>query len=51
MECCGHSYEQALQCTWIAHCFGKCDVKHGGYERLAPIAEKLTLRGLTVKII
>ena len=28
MECCGHSYEQALQCTWIALCFGKCDVKH-----------------------
>ena len=51
MECCGHSYEQALQCTWIAHCFGKCDIKHGMRSRLERIAGELTRRGLTVRII
>lgn len=51
MECCGHSYEQALQCTWIAHCFGKCDVKHGMRSKLERIANEMTRRGLTVKII
>lgn len=50
MELCRHTYEQALQCAWITHCYGKCDVLHGSLEKVAGVAEIMTRRGLTVKI-
>ncbi|MBO4402574.1 MAG: ATP-dependent Clp protease adaptor ClpS [Bacteroidales bacterium] len=50
MELCHHTYEQAFQCAWITHCYGKCDVLHGSREKVAGVAEIMTRRGLTVKI-
>ncbi len=51
IELCGHTYEQALQCAWITHCYGKCDVRHGSYATLKGIADIMLQRGLTVKIV
>jgi ATP-dependent Clp protease adaptor protein ClpS len=34
MEVCGHSYEQAEQCSYIIHFKGKYAVKHGTYDDL-----------------
>ncbi len=50
MELCGHSYEQALQCAFITHTAGKCDVFTSSYEEVRRIAKIMTQRGLTVKI-
>lgn len=47
---CGHSMEQAEQCTIIIHHNGKCDVKHGSYDKLKPVCEALLEQGLTAKI-
>ena len=51
MEYCKHTYEQALQCAWITHCFGKCDILHGSLEKLNPIATILSHKGLTVQLL
>ncbi|MBO4281591.1 MAG: ATP-dependent Clp protease adaptor ClpS [Bacteroidales bacterium] len=51
MELCRHTYEQALQCAWITHCYGKCDVLHGSREKVSGVAGIMSRRGLTVKII
>lgn len=47
---CGHGYEQAGQCALIVHNKGKCDVKHGSFEKLRPVCEALLENGLTAKI-
>jgi ATP-dependent Clp protease adaptor protein ClpS len=47
---CGHSMEQAEQCTIIIHHNGKCDVKHGSFEKLKPVCEALLENGLTARI-
>ncbi len=51
MELCHHTYEQAFQCAFITHNYGKCDVMHGSYAELEPIANTMLNRGLTVKIV
>jgi ATP-dependent Clp protease adaptor protein ClpS len=50
MELCKHSYDQAMQCTLIAHNHGKCDILRGGYAKLKLIAVAMLNRGLTVII-
>ena len=47
---CGHGYEQAGQCALIVHNKGKCDIKHGSFEKLKPVCEALLEHGLTAKI-
>lgn len=47
---CGHSMIQAEQCAIIVHHNGKCDVKHGSYDKLKPVCEALLEQGLTAKI-
>lgn len=47
---CDHSMEQAEQCTMLVHYKGKCDVKHGSYDKLKPVCEALLENGLTAKI-
>ena len=47
---CGHNPFQAEQCSLIIHHNGKCDVKHGDYDKLKPICEALLEQGLTAKI-
>ena len=46
MEVCDHSYEQAKQCAYIIHFKGKYAVKHGFYEKLKPMCDAITDRGI-----
>ena len=50
---CGHSQEQAEQCSYIIHFKGKCTVKQGSYEELKPQCDAITERGIgaTVEVI
>ncbi|NNM95754.1 MAG: ATP-dependent Clp protease adaptor ClpS [Bacteroidia bacterium] len=50
VKICGHSREQAEQCTLLVHYKGKCDVKRGSRKALTPMRGKLSERGLTVSI-
>lgn len=50
MEICGHTYEQASQCTIITHYKGKCDIKKGGMKTLKPFKDALIQRKLNVTI-
>lgn len=47
---CGHTTEQAEQCTFLVHFKGKCAVKTGSIETLMPMHQKLLSRGLTSEI-
>ena len=53
VEVCGHSYEQAEQCSYIIHHHGKYAVKKGLYEELKPLCDAITERGInaTVEVI
>ena len=48
MKVCKHEYEQANQCAHIVHFKGRCDVKHGDYETISDMKEKLRNAGLSV---
>jgi ATP-dependent Clp protease adaptor protein ClpS len=50
MEVCGHSYEQAEQCSYIIHFRGKYAVKQGSYEELKPLCDAITERGIGATI-
>ncbi len=47
---CDHNSNQAEQCAYIVHYKGKCDVKNGDYEKLKPMKEALTNKGLKANI-
>jgi len=47
---CDHCSEQAEQIALIVHHNGKCDIKHGSYNKLRPIYEALQEHQLSVKI-
>ena len=53
MEVCGHSYEQAEQCSYIIHFQGKYAVKKGTYDDLKPMCDAITDRGIgaTVEMV
>ncbi len=51
IEICGHTQEQAEQCTILVHYKGKCTVKTGDLEKLKPMHDKLISRGLTSEIV
>jgi len=53
MEVCGHSYEQAKQCSYIIHFQGKYAVKKGTYDDLKPMCDAITDRGIgaTVEMV
>ena len=51
LEICGHTLEQAEQCTMLVHYKGKCTVKTGALEKLKPMHEKLLSRSLTSEIV
>ena len=46
VEVCSHSYEQAEQCAYIIHFRGKYAVKEGEYEKLKPMCDAITERGI-----
>ena len=49
-ELCGHTLEQAEQCTLLVHYKGQCDIKRGTAKELRPLFEALCERGLTASI-
>ena len=50
MEVCGHSHEQAEQCAIIIDSKGKYAVKEGSYEKLKPLCDAITDRGINATI-
>lgn len=50
IEVCGHSFEQAEQCSLIIHFHGKYAVKQGSYEDLKPQREAIIERGINATI-
>jgi ATP-dependent Clp protease adaptor protein ClpS len=46
IEVCGHTYEQAEQCSYFIHYRGKYAVKQGSYEELKPLCDAITDRGI-----
>jgi ATP-dependent Clp protease adaptor protein ClpS len=53
IQVCGHSQEQAEQCSYIIHFQGKYSVKEGSYDELKPMCDAITERGIgaTVEVI
>jgi ATP-dependent Clp protease adaptor protein ClpS len=50
MEVCGHTEQQAEQCSMIIHTKGKYAVKEGSYEILKPQCDAITERGINATI-
>jgi len=50
MTICGHSQEQAEQCSMIIHTKGKYAVKEGRYDILKPQCDAITERGINATI-
>jgi ATP-dependent Clp protease adaptor protein ClpS len=46
IEVCGHTQEQAEQCSYIIHFQGKYAVKEGSYDDLKPMCDAITDRGI-----
>jgi len=47
---CKHNVVQAEQCAYLVHYKGRCIVKNGKYNLLAPISSALAENGLTVEL-
>ena len=50
IEVCGHSPEQAEQCAIIIDSKGKYAVKEGTYDKLKPMCDAITERGINATI-
>lgn len=50
VEICGHTAEQAEQCSLIIHFKGQASVREGMREKLQPMKEGLTDRGIDATI-
>ena len=50
MDVCGHTPEQAEQCTMIIHYKGKCKVKSGDFDELIPMRNALCNRGISAEL-
>lgn len=50
VKVCEHDVFQAEQCAYITHYKGKCDVKRGGIDKLAPLRYQLIEKGLQATI-
>jgi ATP-dependent Clp protease adaptor protein ClpS len=51
IDVCGHSAEQAEQCTLLIHFKGKCAVKKGTFEELAPMRNDICRRGISAEVV
>ena len=53
IKVCGHSQQQAEQCSYIIHFQGKYAVKKGSFEELKPMCDSITDRGIgaTVEMV
>lgn len=50
-EVCGHTPEQAEQCTLIIHHKGKCTVKQGDWEKLAEMRTQICNAGISAEVL
>jgi len=50
MDICGHSFEQAEQCSVFIHYKGKYAVKDGLYDDLKPMCEAILERGINATV-
>lgn len=50
MEVCGHTQEQAEQCSLLIHHLGKYAVKNGDYETLNSMRETITHRNINATV-
>jgi ATP-dependent Clp protease adaptor protein ClpS len=50
VKVCDHDVFQAEQCAYITHYKGKCDVKRGAIDDLAPLRYRLLDKGLQATI-
>ena len=48
---CGHSNEQAEQCTMLIHYKGKCTVRTGTFDFLRPMREAICEAGIDARIL
>ena len=51
IDVCGHTAEQAEQCTLLIHYKGKCSVKNGSWEELVPMRNEICRRGISAEVI
>jgi ATP-dependent Clp protease adaptor protein ClpS len=51
IKVCKHTPEQAEQCTWIIHYKGKCTVKVGAFDELAPMRNAICQRGISAEVL
>jgi ATP-dependent Clp protease adaptor protein ClpS len=51
IKVCKHTPEQAEQCTLIIHYKGKCTVKMGSFEELAPMRNAICQRGISAEVL
>ncbi len=51
IDICEHTPEQAEQCTIIIHFKGKCSVKKGAFDTLAPMRNAICGRGISAEVL
>ncbi|GAB3989355.1 ATP-dependent Clp protease adaptor ClpS [Spirosoma daeguense] len=51
IDVCGHTPEQAEQCTLLIHYKGKCAVKHGSWDELVPMRNEICRRGISAEVL
>jgi ATP-dependent Clp protease adaptor protein ClpS len=51
IKVCGHTAEQAEQCTYLIHYKGKCTVKIGNFEELTPMRQSICDKGISAEIV
>jgi ATP-dependent Clp protease adaptor protein ClpS len=51
IKVCKHTPEQAEQCTLIIHYKGKCTVKKGSFDELAPMRNAICQRGISAEVM
>ncbi len=51
MKVCGHTADQAEQCSLLIHYKGKCTVKNGTFEELRPMCESILEAGITATVM
>lgn len=49
-EVCAHTMTQAEQCATITHYNGRCEILNGEFNKLRPVRQELTARGLKATI-
>ena len=50
IQICGHTKEQAEQCTILIHYRGKCSVKKDSFNKLKPLCEAIIDRNINATI-